>query len=108
MKEHRVLPEVVFFWLVVLLMIGTTALMSLKLRGAEQAHKPAPTPVEKIRPVDIRWDKRTVAVSNENNHTLTLLPGGHSEEWVCAAYEHGRSCKPMGKVVAWLLAWGER
>lgn len=60
-----------------------------------------------IKPVDIRFNKRTVAVADENNQTLTLIDGA-GETWVCAPYEHGRSCKPLGVVVAWLLAEGER
>lgn len=58
-----------------------------------------------VRPVDIRFGQRTVAVADTNNRTLTLV-GGEADMWVCAPHDGGKSCLPVGSVVAHILQEG--
>ena len=77
------------------------------LTGVAQTRKIPPAFTKLVKPVDIKFDQRTVAVADSNNHTITLVAGA-GEDWICAPHEGGSSCKPLGVVVAWLLAEGEK
>lgn len=81
--------------------------LMLDLVSGAQTHKIPPAFTKVVKPVDIKFDQRTVAVADSNNHTITLVAGA-GEDWVCAPHEGGSSCKPLGAVVAWLLAEGEK
>ena len=98
----RIVYWITYWWFVVVFY-----LLVFTWVEAAQTRKIPPAFTKLAKPVDIKFDQRTVAVADPNNHTITLVAGA-GEDWVCAPHEGGSSCKPLGAVVAWLLAEGEK
>lgn len=110
-------------WDVLLILVIATVLLFLELllltlvaprRTAAQVRRIPRAFTQLVKPVDILWGQRTVAVSDANERAIRLVSAA-SDDWVCAPYltdsdkkTVGYSCKSMGDTVAWILQEGAR
>lgn len=56
--------------------------------------------------VDVKFGQRTIAVSDPNKRTLTVI-GGVGELWICTSTSAGKTCKSGEDVINWITRNGD-
>lgn len=56
--------------------------------------------------VYVKFGQRTIAVSDPNKRTLTII-GGVGELWICTSTSAGKTCKSGEDVINWITRNGD-
>lgn len=93
---------------IVILALAVGALIGSTI-GYCDTHLKAQAKYSKLhKPMDIKIGQRIIAILDDNNSTLTIIPTGSDSLWVCAPIENARSCKDAGSVLDYLMREGEK